>query len=192
VNEETDLYDVMIDLETMGTDNDSAIVSIGAVFFDMHHGLLSEPFYRPVNLATSVMRGGTMDPGTVMWWIGQSQEARDAMRFSTYHIDVALAELRDWMLSVCRAPDCRPWGNSASFDLGILGSSFKRSGLDAPWSWWNERCYRTVRNLYPKVELDERGGTHHKADDDAIFQAKHLMKIVNTLRAKKPAPEIYA
>jgi exodeoxyribonuclease VIII len=181
------MRDVMIDLETMGAGNDAAIVSIGAVFFDMHRGVLGEPFHRPVNLATSVKRGGTMDPGTVMWWVGQSQEARDAMRFSTYHIDVALAELRVWLTMQCRREDLLPWGNSARFDLGILSSAFERSDIEVPWEWWNERCYRTLRAQYPTIELDERSGTHHKADDDAIFQAKHLMKIVNTLRAKRQA-----
>lgn len=179
------MQDVMIDLETMGTRNDAAIVSIGAVFFDMHRGTIGEPFCRPVNLATSVARGGTMDPGTVMWWVGQSQEARDAMRFSAYHVDLALAEFRLWLTTQCRREDVRPWGNSARFDLGILSSAFDRSGIETPWEWWNERCYRTLRNQYPTIELDERGGTHHKADDDAIFQAKHLIKIVNTLRAKR-------
>ena len=42
---------IMIDLETMGNKSYSAIVSIGAVKFDIKTGETGETFYRNVNLS---------------------------------------------------------------------------------------------------------------------------------------------
>jgi exodeoxyribonuclease VIII len=46
-----------------------------------------------------------------------------------------------------------------------------------PWRHWNDRCYRTVKSLYPDVKL-ERVGTHHNAVDDAESQARHLIAML--------------
>jgi inhibitor of KinA sporulation pathway (predicted exonuclease) len=44
------------------------------------------------------------------------------------------------------------------------------------YKFWNERCYRTVKNQYPDVKLT-RTGTYHNALDDARTQAEHLVQI---------------
>lgn len=47
--------DVMIDLETMGTNTCAPIVSIGAVFFSPESEELGATFYVPVNLRSSML-----------------------------------------------------------------------------------------------------------------------------------------
>ena len=44
------MLDVMLDLETMGTQPDAAIVAIGAVEFDLEAAQLGRRFYQPVTL----------------------------------------------------------------------------------------------------------------------------------------------
>jgi hypothetical protein len=179
----------MIDLETMGLPPDGAIASIGAVFFDIKTQQLGPTFKRTINLATAVRDGGTMHPGTVIWWLGQSQPARDAIRFSGEDIRTTLTDFAAFIAEHSRAQDVRPWGNGSSFDLTILGGAFTRSSIKTPWSPFRERCFRTVRNLYPAVEYnpDDKGDGAHNALDDAIFQAQHLFKIQEYLRgARKP------
>lgn len=44
------MLDIMCDLESMGTQPDSAIVGIGLVEFDLSKGLIGNTFFRSVNL----------------------------------------------------------------------------------------------------------------------------------------------
>ncbi len=49
--------------------------------------------------------------------------------------------------------------------------------MEEPWNFWNNRCYRTLKNLHPKIEL-VRTGVHHHALADAKTQALHLLEIL--------------
>lgn len=171
--------DLMIDTETMGMPPDGALLSIGAVFFDMQTCKLGPTFNQTINLATSVRDGGTLTPSTIVWWLGQSQEARDAVRFSAFDIRSVLTDFSAFIAEHGSHKTVRPWGNSSSFDLTIVGSAYKRSGIVQPWHFTNERDFRTVRNMYPQVEYnpDDKGAGAHNAREDAIFQARHLFSI---------------
>jgi len=173
--------DLMIDTETMGLPPDGALLSIGAVFFDMKTCTLGPTFYRAINLATAVRDGGTITPGTVLWWLGQSQQARDAVRFGGIDIRNAMAEFSEFITDNSTLKTVRPYGNGASFDLTIIDCAYKNAGLTRPWSPFKERCFRTIRNLYPQVEYnpDDKGTGAHNALADAVFQAQHLFKIKN-------------
>jgi hypothetical protein len=92
------MNDLMLDVECMGMGATGALVSIGAVFFDEHKGQLGAEFHRAINLATAVQRGGTLDPSTIMWWLGQDEAARNSVRFNGEHIDYALKEFHDFVV----------------------------------------------------------------------------------------------
>lgn len=173
--------DCQIDLETMGLPPTGAIIGLGACFFDMQTCTIGPTFYRAVNLATAVRDGGTMTPSTVMWWLGQSQEARDAVRFSAIDIRTVLTEFAAFIAEHSDVKTVRPWGNGASFDLSLLNAAYLRSEIKTPWSPFRERCFRTVRNMYPQVEYnpDDKGTGAHNALLDATFQAQHLFAIKN-------------
>jgi hypothetical protein len=175
----TDFHDLMIDLETMGVPPSAPIVSIGAAFFNIRHEKIGPTYHQAINLATAVRDGGVLDCGTIMWWLQQGDEARNAICFSAHDNRVVLREFSEWIAITCRHLDVIPWGNGSTFDLTILGSAYDRIGMKRPWRFHNERDFRTVRNLYPNVVYDvaDKGGTAHNARDDAIFQAEHLFKI---------------
>ena len=163
---------VMIDLETMGTRPNAPIIAIGAVTFDAN--AVYDEFYVNIDLESAVSDGhGVVDPKTVLWWMEQSGAARSALRENKKKVVTALYEFRDWL-----KPD-EPegvWGNGASFDNVILSENYRRLNLTPPWPFWADRCYRTMKNMYPNVEA-ARTGTHHHALDDARTQAMHLIKI---------------
>lgn len=173
--------DLMIDTETMGLPPDGALLSIGACFFDMKTRTIGPTFYRAINLATAVRDGGTLKPSTIMWWMGQSQQARDAVRFTTEDIRTTLVDLAAFIAEHSSHKDVITWGNSPAFDLTIIGGAYERIGLSVPWSPFRERCFRTLRNLYPSVEYntDDKGSGAHNALQDAIFQAKHIFKVLD-------------
>ena len=173
--------DLMIDTETMGMPPDGALLSIGAVFFDLQTCKLGPTFNQTINLATAVRDGGTLNPSTIMWWLGQLQEARDAVRFSAFDIRSVLTDFSEFIAEHSSHKSVRPWGNSSTFDLTVVGTAYKRSGITQPWHYLNERDFRTVRNMYPQVEYDpeSKGKGAHNALADAVFQSEHLFKIKN-------------
>ena len=73
------MENVMIDLETMGTGQNSLIVSIGATFFDPINETLGQNFYQNVDWQSGIDFGLEMDVETVKWWLTQSEEARKAL-----------------------------------------------------------------------------------------------------------------
>ena len=59
----------MLDLETAGLPPDGAIMSLGFCFFDMGAQEIGPTFKKNINLATAVRDGGTIHPGTFVWWL---------------------------------------------------------------------------------------------------------------------------
>lgn len=169
------MNDVMLDLETMSTNPNAAIIAIGAVAFNKSNGVVDK-FYVQINLDSAIQSGGWVDGSTVTWWLKQSEEARSCF-FSNEnapHLMDALSRFSEFY----KKHGGMVWGNGAMFDNSILGNSYKRCGLDIPWKFWNDMCYRTVKNMNKHISLD-RVGTYHNAVDDAESQALHLIKILN-------------
>lgn len=177
------MNNVMLDLETMGNGPDGAMVALGAVFFDEAAGQMGDEFYRVINLATAVDNGGVIDASTVMWWLKQDDAARQAISWNNVHIREALQDFIDWCGRRAGEADLVVWGCSPTFDCLKVEHAIKRLGLVMPWRYYNERCYRTVRERAPSVEEAVREG-HHNALADAKHQAQHLLKIAAARRAR--------
>lgn len=166
---------VMLDLETLGTRPGSVIVSIGAVKFD-HQKIFSE-FYQLIDAADAQRCGLVLDAETVMWWLKRDEAARMEIA-DTVSVPLvqALQSFSHWL-----GDDAEVWGNGASFDNVLLASAYKQIQMPVPWKFWNDRCYRTMKDLHPGIKM-EREGTHHNALDDARSQAKHLIRILCAIR----------
>lgn len=177
------MRDFMLDLETMDTRPSAAIVAIGCVAFDLEDRKIGAEFYRTVDLGTSVAEGGTLDADTIMWWLRQSDPARDRLSVDPQPIQLALADFSHFVLSqVQDKGDVRMWGNGADFDNVILGNAFRRIDRSPPWTFRNNRCYRTVRAAHPTVLNMPRNGVHHNALDDAAWQANMLIQMIGGRR----------
>ena len=170
---------IMIDLETMGNRPNAPIIAIGAVAFDANG--IDRELYEVVDLDSSVRSGAVIDPHTVMWWLQQSDEARASLVAMD---GVTLSKALDKFSLWATVSDITGvWGNGAAFDNVILAESYRRLDKVAPWPFWKDKCYRTVKGMYPDVKM-ERGGTHHNALDDARSQALHLIQMNETIYGK--------
>lgn len=184
-HETAGMPDVMIDIETCSTRPDAAVLSIGAVAFDMRNCVMGPKFYVNVDLESAQRAGGHIDAGTVLWWFKQSEAARSAVLRNARPIGEALDALTAF-LTTCSALDAiRPWGNGVDFDMVILRSAYRTTGRETPWKFWNQRDFRTLRAMYPSIEADPMAGTVHNALDDAEHAVNHIFKIRGTIRARK-------
>lgn len=159
---------IMLDLETMGTSSNAAIIAIGAVRFDAE---ITDEFYEVVNLQSCVDAGLEIEAGSVLWWMRQSDQARSEFERPGVALSEALKMFADWI-----GPDALVWGNGAAFDNAILANAHRKLCIQPPWNFWNDRCFRTVWAMHPSLKM-VRTGTHHNALDDARSQANLLMQI---------------
>jgi len=183
----TQFFDLMLDTETAGLPPNGALMSIGAIWFDLATETTGPTFQQTIHLGSSCEDGGNIDPGTFLFWLGQSDAARNAVRFGGRHIHTVLQEFSDFILETCRHEDVRIWCNSPNFDLAILGGAYDRAGIKRPWNWSRERDFRTLRNWYPAVEYDfkSKGDSAHTALADAQFQVAHMVKIKHYVQRNK-------
>lgn len=165
---------VMVDIETLSTKPDAAIIAIGAVAFDLPGNEILDTFYIKVDLASAMASGGIIDASTIMWWMAQSDEARAEFRCNAILLPYALEQFSCWFSKF--GSDCCAWGNGADFDITVLGQSYRRCGENPPWSYRNVRCFRTMRSVFAPMEI-LMCCTAHKAVDDAEWQAWYLMEL---------------
>lgn len=179
------MIDIMLDLETMSDTADAAIVAIGACKFDPATGTIVDTFSSGVDLESAVQGGGKISAGTVMWWLRRSEAARAELRSHRRSLTSALLLFTAWLDQDGDRLHRRIWGNGADFDNVILGSAYERLHLEVPWEYYHNRCYRTARNLLPRVEVPKIG-TAHCAVDDAVNQATYLCAALQAANLQEP------
>ena len=174
--------DVMCDLETMGNRSNAAIIAIGAVKFDPVRKQITDRFYSRVDLQSCLDAGLTVDGSTIMWWLQQPEAARAEFKGKLPSLKLALDGFTAWMTRIpADKGHEHVFGNGATFDNVILTNAYNALKMERPWSYKGDRCYRTIRSLYPDVPFKDFG-TAHRADHDAEAQALHLMEIWPKLR----------
>ncbi|OYI57424.1 exonuclease [Escherichia coli] len=168
-----------VDLETMGTNPDAPINSIGGKFFDPATGEMGPEFSKAIDLETS---GGIIDRKTIKWWAKRSREAQSAIFTDEIPLDDALLQLREFINENSGESFVQIWGNGANFDNVILRRSYERQGIPCPWRYYNDRDVRTIVELGNSIGFDVRmaipfEGVPHNALDDARHQAKQVSAI---------------
>jgi len=161
-----------IDLETLGTRYNAAILSIGVQQFDIDSGKLGETFYREIDL-DSAIKAGKVTGSTLAWWALQGEVAKRVFGDKNKTaLSVALDELCTWMKKLSSNP--KVWGNGSSFDISILEHAYDHGavGQKEPWRYTNIRDMRTIMDYLPAEMKPKREGTHHNALDDAKYQAR--------------------
>ena len=187
------MNNVMLDLETLGNGSNSAIISIGAVFFEPKTGELGADFYQTITLE-SAMESGTVDASTIAWWMKQSDDARAIFNDErSVALPVALYEFSEWLIQNSESSDKNTakvsvWGNGATFDNVILSNAYEQINQSRPWPYWADRDVRTIVELGRTIAgIDPKynnpfEGTAHNALDDAKHQARYVSDIYKALK----------
>lgn len=183
-----------IDIETLSTAPDAAIISIGAVLFSPGRHDPSGHASWNVNFADA-LRHGRADGDTVAWWFKQPEATRLAALDNPVSLENALTQLAAWIDTVTRtlAPDhpIEFMANGPAFDFVALRNAYQRAlGKPTPWKYWAERDYRTERDqlkrLLACLALDtsepERIDAHN-ALSDAMHQGTVIATLENRLFA---------
>lgn len=175
--------DIMLDLETLGTKPGSVVLSIGATTFDGKHGLTNQHFHAHLSLAAQVDAGLTIDPSTVLWWLGQSPEAQAAIGRGQLIASTPEDILTSFALWYTAQKGEAIWGNGSDFDLPLLAAVYHAFGMTPPWKYNAGRCCRTIMALTGK-KMGAFGTVNplaHDAHADAVYQASEISKALARL-----------
>lgn len=178
----------MLDLETMATTRDAAIVAIGATRFNPVKREILDEFYINVTLKSNAALGRKIDPDTIEWWLKQSKEAQEAL-FVEPREDLILAMIQfckwvtdngDNQIEVRKYG--KLWSNGPTFDEVIIRDAFEKNRstyYPFPFSFRGSRCVRTTIEIAKALGLKKpkREGTHHNALDDARYQTEGVMRL---------------
>tara|TARA_R110000822_G_scaffold84867_3_gene199050 strand:- start:29002 stop:29541 length:540 start_codon:yes stop_codon:yes gene_type:complete len=175
------LEHAMIDIETMSTTPNAAIVSVGIVIFDPRYGKISKKtYYSELDWQE---QNRDKDKDTRKWWSKLDKGIQEALE-GIDSLGDTLNEIADFLPA-----DCKVWGNGPTFDITILENAYRQFGIDIPWKFWNIRDCRTVLDMYESKRggLNKKvGGNAHNALYDAQYQAEYIIKMWKELLGDKP------
>lgn len=171
------MNDLMIDFETLGTDPDTCVISVGACFFDETTGQIGPTFYMAFDIDEQLKKGRSITGSTLKWWMGQSGAAKKVFNEQAQPAKDVLTLFSKWVLSQNTISKIKPWGNGSSFDISIIEDMFRMYDIKCPWLYYSVYDLRTFKRYIAngaKVVVAE--GTAHNALDDAIAQAKYVIE----------------
>ena len=171
--------DLMIDIETLGTNNNAHVMSIGMVWFDRHHPdepLIELPIIHPeLNQTLS-----KIDAKTVQFWMQQNSEAKQifADTVERTHLYVAATQVMEQVKQASRI-----WAKDPDFDCVILANFVSHYGdNNFEWPFFNNRSVRTMLDNYPVAKNIPFEGVKHNALADAVHQAKQMQMCYTLLK----------
>ena len=171
----------MIDLETLSTNPNATILTVGGVKFDPY--TMAEPsqgMYFRVEVDSQTEMGRDVMQETVNWWSKQPKEISDEA-FSDDNrasLDDMIKKINKFSVGVDVF-----WCQGPLFDYAILQDIYKQLGYPVPWQYWQIRDSRTLFSLVPKDPDEKRTGLHN-ALEDCYFQAKKVQRVYKQLGIK--------
>ncbi len=168
---------VMADVETLSTADNAIILSIGGVLFDAE--TIVDKFHVGIDPVDAERFGLKIDAATA--WNYWADPARDAARkqlFDLPKVDLyaALDGFALWVSGTPTSERGSLWGNGATFDNVLIKNAYAAAGIESPFSYRQQECYRTFKNRFPDIAYHQIG-VAHDALDDAESQAVHLQAI---------------
>lgn len=177
----------MLDLETLSTAPNAAILQIGFARFDPLGTGVTDTFERTVSLDSCLQVGLKIDGDTFAWWLSQSEAARRSVITDSQPLARVLTDLNVWLGYLnLEIPENVIWSHGAAFDVPILASAYRAYGYKEPW---DHRLVRDTRTLFWLVA--QRGWekskheTAHTALADAVAQVADVQSAYRWLEDRR-------
>lgn len=137
---------VMLDLETLSTFPNAAVIAIGVVIREdgqTHKQARSWFIDRDFVI-------GHEDPATIEWWNAQDPRVKNQVFGGNQLPKEALQELNGFLRSNGINPEnggdgYRCYASPAMFDFPILRHQYQMLGISPAWHWRSERCLSTIK-----------------------------------------------
>ena len=168
---------VMIDIETLGTEPDCVVLSVGAVKFNPFNN--EEPhaktLWRPC-AETQMDNERSVLESTLEWWAKQPAHIQDEAFSENFRMTVTsfMGELNKYLVGVDKV-----WCQGPQFDMVILENLFTQFNHHKGWAFWQIMDCRTIFNMMPVDPRKAIQQNLHSADADAYYQAVCVQQTYN-------------
>ena len=181
---------VMIDLETLSTFPNAAVIAIGVVIRNDENPKHQQARSWFIDRDFVI---GHEDPTTLEWWNAQDPRVKNQVFGGNQLPKEALQELNGFLKSNGVTPertdDVRCYASPAMFDFPILRHQYQQLGIVPAWNWRTERCLSTmvkeIRDHFnveiPWVEPELK---HHPIHD-CLAQFQELDACFSELRQRR-------
>jgi len=175
----------MIDLETLGVEPDSVVITLGAIKFDSysdtepHDGL----YLRCDIEEQSEKYNRSIDDNTLAWWGRQEQNIQDEAfgdHENRVNMDTLTKAINKWCVGLDQL-----WCQGPLFDYAILQNLYKQVGKPCPWNYWQIRDSRTLFSMMPSDPRKAIQEEAHNALADCYYQAKCVQSTFKHFGVKK-------
>ena len=180
--------DVMVDLETLGTDFNAVIFQIASAAFDIETGNIVEEFNEFADISKLTDDDGIINGGTLKWWLDTNKEllAELLSKNNAYTPRELLVIYHRWLNELTLEYDeVYLWGNGILFDNAIIRHKFENYGLKYPIFYRNDRDVRTIFELAQiktgetAKEMHDRIYDKERTAHDAMNDVKNQIALVS-------------
>lgn len=164
----------MVDIETLATDREALVLSVGACKFDPYSD--EDPQdgrHWRIDIDEQLEMGRNVSDSTMEWWSKQSESVKSETFTAEGRIPVRqfLKEFNQWL-----NPSPKIWAQGPLFDIIILEDLYNSCEYKYNWAYWQIMDSRTIFNVLPKDPRKEIRVEAHNALADAIVQALCVQK----------------
>ena len=175
--------DIMLDLESLGTRPDCAILTLGAVKFDpFTMDRFGDGLYLRIDVDEQLANGREVQEDTLAWWMQQAEDVREEALGEgpdRIKLEDMYRQLNKFLVGVDNI-----WCQGPAFDIVILENIYRQKGWPTPWQFWQIRDSRTLFGVHGDPREKGKAGLHN-ALEDCISQAQGVQQIYHALKLEK-------
>ena len=173
----TSSNNLMLDIETLGVNFNSAVIQIAMIRFDFNRNIYSH-FVGNLEYKSQLSKGLITEEKTINWWKEQNTEIlKDILSESSDTLEV-LNTLDKYI-----QPNDTIW-SSGNFDVPILANLYKAFGKEVPWRYYNAldiRVLTKLANINIRTDYNYMKEKTHNALDDCKFQINYCCDAIDIL-----------
>jgi hypothetical protein len=174
--------DVMLDLETLGTQPGCVVLTLGAVKFNPYTRADPGPgLYLRIDADEQIAHGREVQEDTLQWWMRQADDVREEAlgEGGRVSVETMYRDLNRFLVGVDAI-----WCQGPVFDIAILENLYKQYGWPTPWQFWQIRDSRTIFQVHGDPRIKNKAGLHN-ALEDCVSQAQGIQQVFTRLGIEK-------
>lgn len=162
------MNNIMIDIETVSTKMNSAVIQVAMLRFDWE-GNISDEITLELALDEQIHKGLDINSGTLSWWLDTNPDHLKHLLNNGQNVDSILNIIKKYITF-----EDYLWCH-ATFDIPVLNNLFSTYNCKIPWAFKKVRDIRTLVDL-ANLDLTQYNWDQektHDALDDCRFQVKY-------------------
>ena len=190
--------DIMVDLETLGTDPDAVVIQLSGVVYDRKTGKTMEEFDEFISPKSALDAKLTISASAMKWWFQQDQRVFKKIILGAVSkgkdITEVLNHFNNFLEDVktkYKTNSIHLWGNGTMSDNVWIDNCYRNTNVKNPFKYFEHKDVRTLvqlgedilgRDCRDDIKFE---GLEHDALADCYHQIKFCVKIYKEIIKNK-------